>query len=158
MTRFDPASISRKFIATCSLAAALTFSAAASVAAEEAAADDKQAKGMQLIGKLLADTEAGGTPLPERFTRYTVEHLFGDVWQGDDLSLQDRSFITCVTLIALNREAEMRLHFVGAKNVGVPREKLEAAITHVVHYAGWPVGMTALKVLNDVWPVDTRAE
>jgi alkylhydroperoxidase/carboxymuconolactone decarboxylase family protein YurZ len=58
-----------------------------------------------------------------------------------------------MVLIALNREAEMRLHFVGAKNVGIPREKLEAAITHVVHYAGWPVGMTAFKVLNEVWPV-----
>jgi len=103
---------------------------------------------------LRAGTEAGGIPLPESFTQYTVEHLFGDVWQGDDLSLQDRSFVTCVTLIALNREAEMRLHFVGAKNVGVPREKLEAAITHIVHYAGWPVGMTAFKVLNEVWPVE----
>ena len=122
--------------------------------AEEVAADDKQAKGMAMIGQLLAGTEAGGIPLPESFTQYTVEHLFGDVWQGDDLSLQDRSLITCVTLIALNREAEMRLHFVGAKNVGVPREKLEAAITHIVHYAGWPVGMTAFKVLDDVWPVE----
>ena len=149
---------SRKFVATCSLAAVVCIPAVTNVAAEEAASvDDKQAKGMRLIGKLLAGTEAGGTPLPERFTRYTVEHLFGDVWQGDDLSVQDRSFITCVTLIALNREAEMRLHFVGAKNVGVPREKLEAAITHVVHYAGWPVGMTALKVLNEVWPAEDNA-
>jgi alkylhydroperoxidase/carboxymuconolactone decarboxylase family protein YurZ len=122
--------------------------------AQEAAADDKQAMGMAMIGQLLAGTEAGGIPLPESFTQYTVEHLFGDVWQGDDLSLQDRSFVTCVTLIALNREAEMRLHFVGAKNVGVPRAKLEAAITHIVHYAGWPVGMTAFKVLNEVWPVE----
>jgi alkylhydroperoxidase/carboxymuconolactone decarboxylase family protein YurZ len=128
----------------------------ASQAAENSqnSAAEKQAKGMQLIGTLLKGTGAGGMPLPEKFTQYTVKHLFGDVWQGDDLSLQDRSFITCVTLIALNREAEMRLHFVGAKNVGVPRAKLEAAITHIVHYAGWPVGMTAFKVLNDVWPVD----
>jgi alkylhydroperoxidase/carboxymuconolactone decarboxylase family protein YurZ len=116
-------------------------------------ANDRQTKGMQMIGKLLAGTGAGGMPLPEKFRQYTVEHLFGEVWQGDDLSLQDRSFATCMVLIALNREAEMRLHFVGAKNVGIPREKLEAAITHVVHYAGWPVGMTAFKVLNEVWPV-----
>lgn len=134
------------------------FCALAAPVAALAENDDKQAKGMQLIGKLLAGTGAGGLPLPEKFTKYTVEHLFGDVWQGEELSLQERSFITCVTLIALNREAEMRLHFVGAKNVGVPREKLEAAITHIVHYAGWPVGMTALKVLNDVWPVTAEGE
>jgi alkylhydroperoxidase/carboxymuconolactone decarboxylase family protein YurZ len=46
------------------------------------------------------------------------------------------------------------LHFVGARNVGIPREKLEAAITHVAHYAGWPVAMTAFRVLNEVWPAD----
>jgi alkylhydroperoxidase/carboxymuconolactone decarboxylase family protein YurZ len=27
-----------------------------------------------------------------------------------------------------------------------------AAITHIVHYAGWAVGMTAFKVLDEVWP------
>ncbi|MGB0998405.1 MAG: carboxymuconolactone decarboxylase family protein [Pseudomonadales bacterium] len=155
MTALNATTIGRRIIVMWAIALSLLVVSATTQAAEDAApSSDKQAKGMQLIGKLLAGTEAGGIPLPDRFTRYTVEHLFGDVWQGDDLSLQDRSFITCVTLIALNREAEMRLHFVGAKNVGVPREKLEAAITHVVHYAGWPVGMTALKVLNEVWPVE----
>ena len=51
---------------------------------------EKQAKGMQLIGTLLEGTGAGGLPLTEKCTEYTVKHLFGDVWQGDDLSLQDR--------------------------------------------------------------------
>ena len=100
---------------------------------------DKREKGMAMVGKLLEGTGAGGIPLPEKFSTYTIEHLFGDLWQGDDLALADRSFATCVTLIALNRESEQKLHFVGARNVGIPREKLEAAITHVAHYAGWPV-------------------
>lgn len=149
ITTFPPRAIGLSLI----LAALLGFT---QPAIAETTSAEKQAKGMQLIGKLLAGTGAGGTPLPEKFTKYTVEHLFGTVWQGDELSLQDRSFITCVTLIALNREAEMRLHFVGAKNVGVPRAKLEAAITHIVHYAGWPVGMTALKVLDEVWPTTAK--
>ena len=114
----------------------------------------KREKGLEMVQKLLVGTEAGGMPLPEDMTRYTIEHLFGDVWQGDALSLQDRSLVTCVVLIALNREAEMKLHFVGAKNVGVPREKLEAAITHSAHYAGWPVSISAFRVLNEVWPVE----
>ena len=115
---------------------------------------DKREKGMAMVGKLLEGTGAGGIPLPEKFSTYTIEHLFGDLWQGDDLALADRSFATCVTLIALNRESEQKLHFVGARNVGIPREKLEAAITHVAHYAGWPVAMSAFRVLNEVWPAD----
>tara|TARA_B110000977_G_scaffold87049_1_gene115914 strand:+ start:1477 stop:1854 length:378 start_codon:yes stop_codon:yes gene_type:complete len=119
---------------------------------------DKREKGMAMVGKLLEGTGAGGLPLPEKFSTYTIEHLFGDLWQGDDLALADRSFATCVTLIALNRESEQKLHFVGARNVGIPREKLEAAITHVAHYAGWPVAMTAFRVLNEVWPTADENE
>jgi len=119
---------------------------------------DKREKGMAMVGKLLEGTGAGGIPLPEKFSTYTIEHLFGDLWQGDDLALADRSFATCVTLIALNRESEQKLHFVGARNVGIPREKLEAAITHVAHYAGWPVAMTAFRVLNEVWPAADGSE
>ena len=119
---------------------------------------DKREKGMAMVGKLLEGTGAGGLPLPEKFSTYTIEHLFGDLWQGDDLALADRSFATCVTLIALNRESEQKLHFVGARNVGIPREKLEAAITHIAHYAGWPVAMTAFRVLNEVWPTADENE
>ncbi|MDG1442216.1 MAG: carboxymuconolactone decarboxylase family protein [Pseudomonadales bacterium] len=119
---------------------------------------DKREKGMAMVGKLLEGTGAGGLALPEKFSTYTIEHLFGDLWQGDDLALADRSFATCVTLIALNRESEQKLHFVGARNVGIPREKLEAAITHVAHYAGWPVAMTAFRVLNEVWPTADENE
>lgn len=119
---------------------------------------DKREKGMAMVGKLLEGTGAGGLPLPEKFSTYTIEHLFGDLWQGDDLALADRSFATCVTLIALNRESEQKLHFVGARNVGIPREKLEAAITHVAHYAGWPVAMTTFRELNEVWPTADENE
>ena len=42
---------SRKFVATCSLAAVVCITAVTNIAAEEAASvDDKQAKGMQLRG------------------------------------------------------------------------------------------------------------
>ena len=89
---------------------------------------------------------------PERFIEHTFEHLFGDVWTGTDLDLPERSLITCSVLVALGREAEQKLHFVGAKNLGVPREKLEEMIGHVAHYAGWPVAVAAYRNLNDVWP------
>ena len=114
--------------------------------------ESKMNKGMALAGRLLAGTEGGSTDLPPEFMNYTVGHLFGDVWQGEGLTLQQRSMITCVTLIALNREAEQRLHFVGAKNLDIPRSEIESMITHVAHYAGWPVSVSAFRVLNEVWP------
>ncbi|MED5359615.1 MAG: carboxymuconolactone decarboxylase family protein, partial [Pseudomonadota bacterium] len=39
-----------------------------------------------------------------------------------------------------------------AKELGVPRVKLEAMIIHAAHYAGWPVAASAFRTLAEVWP------
>ena len=112
--------------------------------------EDKAKQGMAVLGKLFGDT-AGGTKLPQDFGRMTVEHLFGDVWSRPGLEITERSMITCTVLVALGRENEQRLHFRGARNLGIPREKIEELITHVAHYAGWPVAVSAFRVLSEVW-------
>jgi 4-carboxymuconolactone decarboxylase len=116
--------------------------------------EDKVAKGRALAARLFAGTKHRGAPMPVKMRDYTFGHLFGDVWQGEELSLQERSLVTCTALVALNRTAEQQLHFLGAKNLGIPREKLEAMITHIAHYAGWPCAVSALGVLQEVWPVE----
>jgi 4-carboxymuconolactone decarboxylase len=107
---------------------------------------------MALVGRLLGADAGRTTPMSDEFRRFTIEHLFGDVWQGEGLALEERSLVTCTVLVALAREHEQRLHFRGAKNLGIPRRKIEAMITHVAHYAGWPVAVTAFRVLDEVWP------
>jgi 4-carboxymuconolactone decarboxylase len=113
---------------------------------------EKLTRGKALAAKLFAGSKAGRTKLPQRMQEFTVEHLFGDVWQGADLPLQERSLVTCAVLVALNRLAEQHVHFVGAKNLGIPRAKMEELITHIAHYAGWPCAASAFHVLNEVWP------
>ncbi len=81
----------------------------------------------------------------------TVEHLFGDIWTRDGLALRDRSLITVAALIALNREAQLRVHLRGALNVGVGREEIKEMIIHLAHYAGWPAAMTSMKVADEVF-------
>jgi len=119
---------------------------------------EKREKGVAFFKKLTVGTanppSLSKGVMPEKFVDYTLEHLFGDVWQGDELSLELRSLITCTILVALNREAEQRIHFSGAKNLGVKREQLEAMITHAAHYAGWPVAASAFRVLAEVWPLE----
>ncbi|MEO0465658.1 MAG: carboxymuconolactone decarboxylase family protein [Pseudomonadota bacterium] len=114
---------------------------------------DARAKGQALIQQLI-----GGIPtnsvMPDDFRDMTLEHLFGGIWQDQRLDFQQRSMITCVSLVALNREAEQRIHFTGAKNLGIPRAQIEAMITHVAHYAGWPCAVSAFRVLKEVWPED----
>jgi 4-carboxymuconolactone decarboxylase len=115
--------------------------------------DASMAKGRALAARLFAGAPPRpGRRTPEKFEEYTFGHLFGTVWSGEDLPIEERSLVTCVVLIALNRLAEQKLHFLGAKNLGIPRAKLEAVIVHVAHYAGWPCAASALEVLNEVWP------
>jgi len=143
-----------KLLVSCILT--VTFTMTSFAQEEKEMVNDRREKGMAMVEKLFAGTAAGGLPFPEDFGRYTIEHLFGDVWQGEEMNLQERSLATCVTLVALNREAEQHLHFVAARNLGIPREKLEAAITQVAHYAGWPVAVSAFRVLAEVWPAETE--
>ena len=113
--------------------------------------DDKAAKGMEVLRRLFG-AGVSEPALPEELKRYTVEHLFGDVWQGTELAIEERSLVTCAVLIALGREAEQRIHFRGARNLGIPRAKMEALLAHLAHYAGWPVAVSGNRVLDEVWP------
>ena len=115
--------------------------------------DERHQKGTELLNTLFG-RHPDELPWPDRLTEYTISHLFGDVWQRGSLQMQERSMVTCVALVALGKEAEQRAHFKGARNLGIPREKLEDMIIHVTHYAGWPAGVSAIRVLNEVWPVD----
>ena len=113
--------------------------------------EEQAAKGRALLERLTA-TPAALDRFPERFRNYTLEHLFGDVWQGEALALEERSLVTCTILVALAREPEQRFHFAAARRLGIPRGKLVEMITHAAHYAGWPNAVGALRSLEDVWP------
>lgn len=114
---------------------------------------DKHDKGLALVQRL-AGSDTGLENFPEPLRRYTLDHLFGDVWQGDGLSLEERSLVTCTILTALAREPEQRFHFAAAKRLGLPREKVLAMIVHAAHYAGWPNAVGAVRSLEEVWPED----
>jgi 4-carboxymuconolactone decarboxylase len=113
--------------------------------------DDRKAKGREMLDKLCGNAD-GVNGLPQPLRDFTVEHLFGDLWQGKDLPLQERSLVTCTILTALAREPEQRFHFAAAKRLGIPRTKMVEMITHTAHYAGWPNAMGALRSLTAVWP------
>ena len=113
--------------------------------------DDKLSKG-KALARILLEGSPRGPRVPKKFRDYSLEHLFGDVWQGEELSLEERSLVTCTILVALNREAEQHIHFRAAKTIGLPRERIEGMITHAAHYAGWPVAASAFRVLAEVWP------
>ena len=112
---------------------------------------DQKEKGMELVEKLCGNKDALNG-MPKRFRDYTLEHLFGDVWQNADLALEERSLVTCAILTALGKEKEQAFHFAAAKRLGIPREKLLEIAVHCAHYSGWPTAVGAIRTINQVWP------
>lgn len=76
--------------------------------------------------------------------------LFGDVWEGPELSKRDRSLITVAVLAALYRTPELKGHMGRALENGVTEEELKGLITHVAFYSGWPTAVNAGRVALDV--------
>ena len=82
------------------------------------------------------------------------EVLFGEVWEGPELSKRDRSLITVATLTALYRTEELKLHMQRALDNGVTEEELKGLITHLAFYAGWPNAVNAGRVALEVFGQD----
>ncbi len=107
-------------------------------------------KGVAIVEKLGLLAKANPS-LSDDFRTHTIAALFGTIWTREGLELQERSLITLASLISLNREHELRLHFRGARNLGISKEKIEEVILHLAHYSGWPTAITANTVLTEVW-------
>lgn len=89
--------------------------------------------------------------VPE-FERMRREILMGDLWEQTELSLHDRSLVTCALLAAGNRRDELEAHVKKATENGVTADEFRGLVSHLAFYAGWPsallLGRAALGVLE----------
>ena len=83
--------------------------------------------------------------------KLTAEVLFGDVWERPGLSKRDRSLITVAALVVLYRTEQLRGHIGRALDNGVTKEEIGELITHLAFYGGWPTGVNAATVANEVF-------
>tara|TARA_B110000305_G_scaffold104739_1_gene117864 strand:- start:4066 stop:4449 length:384 start_codon:yes stop_codon:yes gene_type:complete len=111
---------------------------------------ESREKGLQILKKMDL-LEGNGTPISKDFMAHIVDALYGNIWSRDEIiSLPERSLITVAVLVALNRENELKIHIKGALILGVSKEKIEEMILHVAHYSGFPTGVSANQILNDI--------
>ncbi|MEO6473209.1 MAG: carboxymuconolactone decarboxylase family protein, partial [Aeromicrobium sp.] len=84
------------------------------------------------------------------FFRYTVEHLFGDIWQRPGLSDRDRRLLLIGMLAGQGAHDVLSIQIPAAHQAG---ELDDAALREIVimlsHYAGWPIGARLNGLVED---------
>ncbi len=107
----------------------------------------KQTAGRNQLGSFAPD-----------FAHYNDDILFGENWNNGDIDLKTRCIITVVALMSSGiTDSSLIHHLQNAKNNGVTKEEIVAAITHTAFYAGWPKGWAAFRLAKEVWDEDTPA-
>ena len=101
-------------------------------------------------GDMFFDLAENRRDFPD-FWKMTREHIFGEIWSRPGLALRDRSMITMVALTVLDKPEELKGHMGYALNIGISKEEILEMIMHVAHYAGWPAGVNALRVAQEVF-------
>lgn len=86
------------------------------------------------------------------FAHFNDDVLFGENWNDHGISHKTRCIITVVALMASGvTDSSLTYHLQNAKNAGVSREEIAAAITHVAFYAGWPRAWATFNLAKGVW-------
>jgi len=78
--------------------------------------------------------------VPGDFVRYTVDHLFGDIWSRDVLDRRDRRLITIGVLAALGQRPLLEIQFDSAlQRDELTSDQVREMVVHLAHYVGWPL-------------------
>ena len=92
-----------------------------------------------------------GNFAPE-FAHYNDDVLFGENWNNTDLDLKTRSLLTVISLMSQGiTDSSLKYHLQNAKNHGVTKAEIAAAITHTAFYAGWPKAWATINLAKEVW-------
>ncbi len=91
-------------------------------------------KMQQVYGFDMSDAEGD-------FFRYTVEHLFGDIWQRPGLSDRDRRLLLIGMLAGTGQHDVLGIQVPAALTAGeLDADALREIVIMVSHYGGWPHG------------------
>jgi 4-carboxymuconolactone decarboxylase len=100
--------------------------------------DDRRATGLEMMKKVYGwDVDDG----PGDFFGMTVEHLFGEVWTREGLTIRERRLLLFGLLVGLGLDDVVGLQLDAALRQGeFEPDELREIVIFLTHYAGWPRG------------------
>ena len=124
--------------------------------------DGHPAKSREALGADVYASQLGMTPeealawfektFGERFAREAM-NAAGGAWVDDCLSPRDRSLIVVAALVAQGGvEERLRTHIRWAVDQGSSRSELEALVTLLAVYVGYPKASVAMEIVRAEFP------
>lgn len=105
---------------------------------EQSPTDERRARGQAMmqavygwdIGDVAGD-----------FVELTVDHLFGEIWSRDTLTVRDRRLLLIGLLVGQGLDDVVGLQLDCALEIGEMNDaELREMVVFLSHYAGWPRG------------------
>ncbi|MNG92468.1 4-carboxymuconolactone decarboxylase [Serratia plymuthica] len=118
--------------------------------------DQRYQQGIEVRRAVLGDAHVDRSldrlsPLNEEFQHFISRYAWGEIWTRPGLARHTRSLITIAMLIALNREAELRMHLKAAANNGVTRDEIKEVLMQSALYCGLPAANSAFHLAEEVF-------
>ena len=118
--------------------------------------DQRYQQGMRVRRAVLGEAHVDRTlenlsPLNDEFQNFISRYAWGEIWTRPGLTRHTRSLITIGMLIALNREAELKMHLRAAFNNGVSRDEIKELLMHAALYCGLPASNAAFHLAQTVF-------
>src|SRR3954463_9346582 len=100
---------------------------------------DLHARGLETMSRVYS---WGQVPdLPGEYFAVTVEHLFGDIWNREGLSVRDRRLMLLGVIAALGETSVLPVQLNAAlANDELTADQLREIAIFLTHYVGWPRG------------------
>jgi 4-carboxymuconolactone decarboxylase len=106
----------------------------------------REVLGADRVERAYDSADAFNRPFQELMTEY----CWGACWGRPGLDKKTRSMLNLITLVALNRRDEFKLHVGGALENGVSEEEIQEILIQAAIYCGIPAAVSAFKDASEV--------
>ena len=116
---------------------------------------ERHALGMKTRRSVLGDAYVDAavarvTPHTVEFQDFITRAAWGEIWTRPGIDHPTRRLLTLAMLIALNREAELRLHMRAALEGGVSPDLIKEVLLQSAVYCGVPAANSAFALFREL--------
>ena len=112
-------------------------------------------KGMEARRRVLGDAHvdralAARDELTAEFQDLLTRYAWGEIWTRPGLDERTRRMLVLAMLVALGRDAELKMHLAAAFDHGMSREDVKEVLLQTAVYCGLPAANNGFRIAQEV--------